>query len=118
MTQPEALRLAEILMSCAVMTTDQRAHAAMELRRLHNQIAACEPYLKEGKTPAERIERDHRDSLALMALLAREKTKNEALLEALKQIEPILARMYGPQAAELPPMQIVRAAIAKAEDKQ
>lgn len=37
------------------------------------------------------------------------------LLEALKQIEPILTRMYGPQAAELPPMQVVRAAIAKAE---
>ena len=37
------------------------------------------------------------------------------MYEALKQIEPILARMYGPQAAELPPMQIVRAAIAKAE---
>lgn len=37
------------------------------------------------------------------------------MYEALKQIEPILTRMYGPQAAELPPMQIVRAAIAKAE---
>ena len=39
------------------------------------------------------------------------------LLEALKQIEPILTRMYGPQAAELPPMQVVRAAIAKAEGR-
>ncbi len=36
------------------------------------------------------------------------------LLEALKEIEPILARMYGPQAANLPPMQLVRSAIAKA----
>jgi len=33
--KPEALRLAEVLMSRAVMTTDQRAHAAAELRRLH-----------------------------------------------------------------------------------
>ena len=40
------------------------------------------------------------------------------LLEALKQIEPILVRMYGPQAADLPPMQIVRAAIAKAEGEK
>jgi hypothetical protein len=54
---------------------------------------ACSPYLKDGETPAERIERDHRDTLALMTLLAQEKTKNEALnaqrnelLEALKQM--------------------------------
>ena len=40
---------------------------------------------------------------------------NQVLMEALKGIEPILARMYGPQAANLPPMQLVRAAIAKAE---
>jgi len=37
------------------------------------------------------------------------------LLEALKEIAPILARMYGPQAENLPPMQLVREAIAKAE---
>ena len=50
------------------------------------------------------------------AELRRLHAQRDALLEALKQIEPILARMYGPQAAELPPMQIVRAAIAKAEE--
>lgn len=42
--------------------------------------------------------------------------ERDALLEALKQVEPILARMYGAQAAQLPPMQTVRAAIAKAEE--
>lgn len=75
--QPEALRLADAL----EMSSNHgiRREAAAELRRLHAQIAACEPYLKEGETPAERIERDHLDSLALMTLLAREKTKNEAL---------------------------------------
>ena len=36
------------------------------------------------------------------------------LLAALERIEPILSRMYGAQAADLPPVQIVRAAIAKA----
>jgi hypothetical protein len=40
---------------------------------------------------------------------------NQELLDVLKEIEPILARMYGPQAANLPPMQLVRAAIARAE---
>lgn len=44
------------------------------------------------------------------------RSQRDALLKALKAIEPILARMYGPQAADLPPMQIVRAAIAKAEE--
>ena len=42
---------------------------------------------------------------------------NGELLDVLKEIEPILARMYGPQAANLPPMQLVRAAIARAEGK-
>ena len=50
------------------------------------------------------------------AELRRLHAQRDALLEALKQIEPILARMYGPQAAELPPMQIVRAAIKAAEE--
>jgi hypothetical protein len=40
---------------------------------------------------------------------------NGELLAALKEVGPILARMYGPQAETLPPMQRVRAAIAKAE---
>ena len=83
MTQPTALYVADILED-AGKPADVAEKAAAELRRLHAQIAACEPYLKEGETPAERIERDHRDSLALMRLLAQEKTKNEVLLEALK----------------------------------
>lgn len=36
---------------------------------------ACEPWLKEHETPAERIERECRDTEALMNLLAREKEK-------------------------------------------
>lgn len=51
------------------------------------------------------------------AELRRLVAQRDALLEALKQIEPILARMYGSQAAELPPMQIVRAAIKAAEQE-
>ena len=40
------------------------------------------------------------------------------LLEALKAVEPILVRMYGPRAADLPPVQMVRAVIAKVEGGQ
>lgn len=47
--------------------------------------------------------------------LRRIRALNAELVEALRQIEPILARMYGAQAADLPPMQIVRAALAKVE---
>lgn len=36
--QPEALRVAEILMSRAAMTTDQRAQAARLLREQHAEI--------------------------------------------------------------------------------
>ena len=49
-------------------------------------IDACAIYLKEGETPAQRIERDHRDSLALMRLLAQEKHKSEALLEFAQEV--------------------------------
>lgn len=37
--------------------------------------AACEPWLKEEETPAERIERECRDTQALMKLLELEKRK-------------------------------------------
>lgn len=61
--------------------------AAAELRRLHGLIDECAIYLKEGETPAQRIARDHGDSIALMTLLAREKRKSETLLEALKRVK-------------------------------
>jgi len=51
----------------------------------------------------------------IAAELRRLHAVNQELLEALKEVGPILARMYGPQAETLPPMQRVRAAIAKAE---
>jgi len=81
MSKPEALRLADALMTLFPSREDGE-RAAAELRRL----AAVE-------------------------------AQRDALLLALKQIEPILARMYGIQAADLPPTQAVRAAIAKAENQ-
>ena len=73
-----------------------------EALRLANSLAA-HSLSRHGQTQAA-------------AELRRLHAQRDALLEALKQIEPILARMYGQQAAELPPMQIVRAAIKAAEE--
>lgn len=86
-----------------VMTSNHgvRAKAAAELLRLsmvevhraalQATLNACAIYLKDGETPAQRIHRDHCDALALMSLLAQEKRKSEALLEALKHAEAALA---------------------------
>lgn len=64
--QPTALRLARELEACP--TINYKAHAA-ELRRLHAQIAACELYLKEGETPAQRkpLTDDQLDDIAVAA---------------------------------------------------
>jgi hypothetical protein len=86
--RPEALRLADLIQSR--YGNDINDEAAAELRRLVAENTLLH-------------ERHHFDNGVL-----------KELLEALKEIEPILARMYGPQAANLPPMQLVRAAIAKA----
>lgn len=52
--------------------------------RMHDLLAACEPYLKDGETPAQRIERERRDTAAALELLVREKRKTEVLLHAAK----------------------------------
>lgn len=46
------------------------------------QCEACAPYLKEGETPAERIERERRDCDGVLELLRQERLKNEAMLSA------------------------------------
>lgn len=56
-----------------------RAEAAEAL------IADCADYLKEGETPRQRMDRDHKDVLALMDMLAKEKTKREAAEAALEE---------------------------------
>lgn len=128
--QPEALRLADALTTqpdcnchassyfecaCDAIWPEQWIDsAAAELRRIQAQMTACEPYLKEGETPAERIERDHRDSLALMTLLAREKTKNEALLAVLKELQES-ASYWSEYDVPLGIVNRINTAIAKAE---
>lgn len=98
MTQPTALFLADILED-AGKPADIAEKCAAELRHLHAENAAASTHLSE-----------------LMKDLIKVETQLDALLEALKQVEPILARVYGQQAVDLPPMQIVRAAIKKAEE--
>ena len=79
--------------------------AAAELLRLHDLV-----------TEDSILLRRQRDEIAQLGqALAKAIERNNELVEALRQIEPILARMYGAQAADLPPMQIVRAALAKVQ---
>ena len=49
-------------------------------------IADCAPFLKEGETPAQRIERERRDTDAVLTLLIREKKKNEELLASIHEL--------------------------------
>ena len=95
----EALRLAAVLEDEKMHSMAIDTEAAAELRRLHDEL--------ERKSDAIQRLWKERDEL---------RTLNAELVEAMRQIEPILARMYGAQAADLPPMQIVRAALAKVEE--
>ena len=103
MTQPTALYLADVL-EHAGTPADLAGPIAAELRRLHKE---------NERLTLNGIHSCHQECQRPVCRLTRERN---ALLEALKAIEPILARMYGPQAADLPPMQIVRAAIKQAEE--
>jgi aspartokinase-like uncharacterized kinase len=47
--------------------------AVAALERYAELLEQCAPYLKDGETPAQRIKRDHEDSLLLMEQLGREK---------------------------------------------
>jgi hypothetical protein len=114
MDKPEALRLADAIDPLIRKGLDNLtcAAAAAELRRLHDLVDACEPYLKEGETPAERIERERGDTEAVCRLYAKEREKNVELLEALKlavrQNEHDML-MTGEE------LRVARAAIAAAE---
>jgi hypothetical protein len=79
----EALRLADALVADR-WHPRYREHAAACLRRLHALVAACEPYLKEGETPAERIERERGDTEAVCRMYVKQRERNVELLEALR----------------------------------
>lgn len=60
-------------------------HGSVEgdVRALRQMFADCEVYLKEGETPAQRIERERRDTEAVLNLLIREKQRTEAMREVM-----------------------------------
>ena len=47
--------------------------------RLYKALEDCQPYLKDGETPAECIARNRADLNIALGLLAQEKQKNEPL---------------------------------------
>lgn len=94
--QPTALQIADRLRDGRGL--ELRREAEAELRRLHDLADKYKRQLRNTRSRAEKAE-----------------AQRDALLEALKSVEPILCRMYGAQANELPPMQVIRAAIKAAE---
>ena len=51
---------------------------------LESQLSACEPYLKEGETPAQCIARNRQDAYTAGKMYAKERAENERLK---KQVE-------------------------------
>ena len=58
----------------------KRNEGSFEMRRrLYKALEDCQPYLKDGETPAECIARNRADLSIALGLLAQEKQKNEPL---------------------------------------
>lgn len=67
-----------------VMLIPALLDAAEELDRLK---AECEPFLKEGESPAECIARNRRDVISILGELAKERAECERLREKLRIAE-------------------------------
>jgi len=61
-----------------------------DVRELRQMLADCEQYLKEDETPAQRIERERRDTEAVLTLLIREKRKTEELRAEVDRLRHLL----------------------------
>lgn len=57
-----------------------------DTRELRQMLDDCAKYLKEGETPAQRIERERRDTETVLNLLIREKQKTESMAELLHRM--------------------------------
>lgn len=64
--------------------------------RQRDLIDACAPFLKDGETPRERMDRDFADSQALMSLLADARSQRDSALEALKPFADTVERVILP----------------------
>jgi hypothetical protein len=74
--------------------------AAETIRALRANLAAAEAlvadcfgYLKEGETPRQRMDRDQRDVLALMEMLAKDRAERDALRARLAPIVALADRI-------------------------
>ena len=64
------------------------------VKRLCKALDDCQPYLKDGETPAECIERNRKDTDAVLSLLVREKQKSGRLTVALAGLHDALKRRH------------------------
>lgn len=77
-----------------------------ELRSHHETEDECAPYLKDGETHLQCIERNRADANAVLTLLAREKYRTEEacrLLKPLADCDPAIRAWL--KAADLPPVE-------------
>lgn len=70
----------------------QKAQASEELIRLRKLVDDCAVYLKDGETPAQRIERERNEVMTLLSMLSIEKNHAESLRAELAGIDSVLAR--------------------------
>ncbi len=73
-----------------------------ELADLRAKLADCAPYLKDGETPRQRMDRDHQDVLSLMQMLAKDRADRDVLraklavaVEALDYLVRAFDRVVG-----------------------
>ena len=74
--------------------------------KLRQMLADCEQYLKDGETPAQRIERERRDTEAVLNLLIRERAQERAhagkALQHRAALQQRVARTLPDQRADRP----------------
>jgi len=71
---------------CKKGTTMADGSVEGDVRDLRQMLADCAQYLKDGETPAQRIERERRDTESVLNLLIREKQKTERMSAALRDL--------------------------------
>ena len=69
---------------------DERLSDGMLYREAGEILQACKPYLKDGETPAECIQRNRSDVGSVMSLLAKEKFRIEAAQKLADDVYEIL----------------------------
>lgn len=66
-------------------------------------VAACEPYLKDGESPAECIARNRRDVDGCLTMLIEERRKADALAARLAEAEALLRELLTTADCDRPP---------------